>query len=251
MSSIRLHRQVCAFIDVLGGANLFQGKDRKRAAAFFACLGEFERRLNGWSRHFPKKRQASSLVKTFSDNIFVAFPFGSSSKMSDQKVVETFLDELTHQIQELTLFADFPVRGAVSVGPLMFTDKFLFGPALVEAVQLEKEALFPRVLLSKSVLKYISPESPAAKLVLRDSDGKSFLHYLPKSKVWLDRHQNYVRNGLLENASRVHERQKYEWLVQYHNFVTASAGLPEYEISSEYPDRFVMFQQPLPLEAHA
>lgn len=34
MTKIRLHRQVCAFIDVLGGATLFRGKDRKRAEVF-------------------------------------------------------------------------------------------------------------------------------------------------------------------------------------------------------------------------
>lgn len=238
MPSIRLHRQVCAFIDVLGGAKLFRGKDRKRAATFFACIEEFERRLNGWSHHFPKKRRTSSLVKTFSDNIFVAFPFGSSSKMSDEKVVETFLIELSHQIHELTLFAGFPIRGAVSVGPLMFTDKFLFGPALVDAVQLEKEAIFPRVLLSETVLKYVSPESPSANLVLRDADGKVFLHYLSGRAHWLERHRDYVQKGLLENASRVHERQKYEWLAQYHNFVASYAALPEFVVSTERPGAF-------------
>ena len=75
--------------------------------------------------------------------------------MSDEDVVHTFLCELKHQIHELTLFAGFPVRGAVSVGGLMFTDKFLYGPALVDAVQLEKSAIFPRILLGQSVLKYI------------------------------------------------------------------------------------------------
>lgn len=238
MTSIRLHRQVCAFIDVLGGAKLFRGKDRKRAAAFFACMEELERRLNGWSRHFTEKRRTSSLVKTFSDNIFVAFPFGSSSTMSDEKVVETFLDELTHQIHELTLFSGFPIRGAVCVGPLMFTDKFLFGPALVEAVQLEKEAIFPRVLLSETVLKYISPRSSSANLVLRDSDGKAFLHYLTGDVYWLERHREYVQKGLLENASRVHERQKYEWLAQYHNFVVNRTALPELAVFTERPGAF-------------
>lgn len=239
MPTIRLHRQVCAFVDVLGGAQLFRGKDRARAAAFFACLEEFERRLNAWSRHFPEKRRTSSLVKTFSDNIFVAFPFGSSSKMNDEQVVQTFLNELTHQIQELTLYYGFPVRGAVTVGPLMFTDKFLFGPALVDAVQLEKEAIFPRILLDESVLKYVPPKSPTADLVLRDTDGKAFLAYLPKNHGLLESHRDYVQKGLLDNASRIHERQKYEWLAQYHNFVASNAGRAELSVAIERPGAFI------------
>lgn len=238
MKSIRMHRQVCAFIDVLGGAKLFRGKDRKRAAAFFSCLEEFERRLNGWSHHFPKKRRTSSLVKTFSDNIFVAFPFGSSSKMNDEQVVNIFLHELTHQIHELTLMARFPVRGAVSVGSLMFTDKFLFGPALVDAVQLEKAAIFPRVLLSESVLKYIGPESSCSRLVLQDSDGLSFLHYLSGADHWLNSHREYVQHGLIENTGRIHERQKYEWLAQYHNFSANTAQRPELSFPIARTDAF-------------
>lgn len=239
MTSIRLHRQVCAFIDVLGGASLFRGKDRERAADFFACLEEFERRLNRWSPHFPKKRRTSSLVKTFSDNIFVAFPLGSSSKINDEEVVKIFLIELIYQIEQLTLQSGFPLRGAVSVGPLMFTDKFLFGPALVDAVQLEKEAIFPRVLLSDTVLKYVLPESPSANLVLRDSDGKSFLHYLSGPRVcYLELHRDYVQKGLVENAGRIHERQKYEWLAQYHNFVASNAARPELAVLAERPGAF-------------
>lgn len=241
MTSIRLHRQVCAFIDVLGGAKLFLGKNRKRAISFFSCLEEFERRLNGWSSHFPKKRRTSSLVKTFSDNIFVAFPLGSNSKISDEQVVNTFLHELTHQIQELTLIARFPVRGAVSVGPLMFTDKFLFGPALVDAVQLEKAAVFPRVLLSETVLKYIRTESSCSKLVLRDSDGGAFLHYLNDADCWLESHRDYVQQGMHENTGRIHERQKYEWLAQYHNYTANSVERPELLVSIERAGAFLSY----------
>lgn len=231
MSSIRLHRQVCAFIDVLGGSILFRGQDRERAVEFFNLLEDFERRLNGWTHHFPKKRQSSSLVKTFSDNIFVAFPLGSNSKASDEDAIGMFLVELTQQIHQMTVLGGFPMRGAVTVGSLMFTDKFLFGPALVEAVSLEKTAIFPRVLVSKTVLRYIKPDNPRARLVLRDSDGRAFLHYLGSGNGELELHRKYVQQGLLDNASHVHERQKYEWLAQYHNYAVRCAEHPELAVS--------------------
>lgn len=236
MVSVRLHRQICAFIDVLGGAQLFRGKDKARARDFFSCLTEFERRLNGWSHHFPKKRRSASLVKTFSDNIFVAFPFASSSRMSNEDVVSTFIAELKHQIYEMTLIYGFPVRGAISVGSLMFTDKFLFGPALVEAVELEKSAIFPRVLVSDSTLRYLKPDSSSLNLILRDADGCAFLHYLHAPPVLgpilLKRHREYVQRGLIENTNHIRERQKYEWLVQYHNFVASNTGYPELAVST-------------------
>lgn len=244
MKSVHLTRQICAFIDVLGGAKLFRGKDKARAAQFFACLEEFERRMNGWSRHFPNKRQSSALVKTFSDNIVVAFPFRSSSKMDDHDVVDIFLSELIHQIHELTMYSGFPLRGAVAAGGLMFTDKFLFGPALVDAVELEKAAVFPRIVLSESVLRYVKPDSPVAQKILRDADGRSFLHYLGGlNGRWLKRHREYVQQGLTENSNHIHERQKYEWLTQYHNFSAEMAQSPEYAIKIDRSDAFHVLHQ--------
>ncbi|KVZ07618.1 hypothetical protein [Burkholderia ubonensis] len=237
MPNIRLHHQVCAFIDVLGGAKLFRGKDRQRAQEFFFCLEVFEQRMNGWSGHFPKKRQTRALVKTFSDNIFVAFPLRSNPKLTNEQVVAMFLTELTDQIAHLTLMSGFPLRGAVTVGPLMFSEKFLFGPALVEAVELEKAAVIPRIMLSKSVLRHITPDSPYQSLVLRDADGSAFLDYLgrkaliPSAIKW---HREFVQKGLAENASRVRERQKYEWLAQYHNFHAMKVGMLDQCVSIDH-----------------
>lgn len=126
----------------------------------------------------------------------------------------------------------------------MFTDKFLFGPALVEAIQLEKEAIFPRVLLSDAVIKYVSTTTACSNLVLRDSDGKAFLHYLGglSGFAHMKPHRVFVQNGLNENANRAHERQKYEWLAQYHNFVANYMSRNELEISVDRLDAF----SPLP-----
>lgn len=237
MSAIKLHRQVCAFIDVLGGANLFRGRDRERASEFFELLREFERRLNRWSHHFPTKRQSSSLVKTFSDNIFVAFPLRSNSKASDEEIVGLFLYEVSLQIQQMTKFGNFPLRGAITVGPLMFTEQYLFGPALVETVALEKAALFPRVLVSEAALRYIKPDDPHSRLLLRDSDGRVFLHYLSDENR-LEWHREYVQNGLQKYANHVHERQKYEWLARYHNYCTQAQTNLDLSISLDQPGSF-------------
>src|SRR5205807_662034 len=45
-------------------------------------------------------------------------------------------------------------RGAVVEGKVLHTDKMIFGPALVEAYDLEsKAALFPRIILGDSLLE--------------------------------------------------------------------------------------------------
>lgn len=220
MYSFRMHRQICAYIDILGGADLFRGKDRYSALKFLSWVHDFEDRMNDWSHHFPKKRRSSALVKTFSDNIFVAFPLRSNPNKKDAEIVNIFLTELTDQILKLFM-AGFPVRGAVTIGPLLFTDRNLFGPALLDAVQLEKKAGVPRILLSESVIKKISLTTACSNMVMRDSDGKAFLHYLANLApfVYLKEHKKIIERGLIENRNRLDVLQKYEWLARYHNFV--------------------------------
>jgi class 3 adenylate cyclase len=236
LTRVPTQRQICAFVDILGGAQLYLNKHPERAKQFFECVKEFERRLNNWSHHLPHRRRSSALVKTFSDNVVVAFPFGSSEKLDDQQLVSLFLTELKHQVHEFTLYAGFPLRGGVSVGQLLFTDRLVYGPALVEAVRLEKEALFPRVVLGDSVLKYIK-NSPSSRLAVRDSDGKNFLHYLGEGSSCM-LHKSFVHAGLRDNSAHTHERQKYEWLAQYHNFSARAAGRPEFCVDIERPDAF-------------
>lgn len=165
--------------------------------------------------------------------------------MSDAQVIALFLEELKNQIQQLTFYDGFPVRGAVTVGPLMFSDKFLFGPALVEAVQLEKEALFPRILLSQSVLRYITPDSMYSSLVMQDADGHAFLDYLGQ-KIFLNSklewHRKFVEKGLASNLGRVRERQKYEWLARYHNFHAINNDMRHHMIDLNLVGEFSQYQ---------
>jgi len=246
MTTVKMHRHVCAFIDVLGGAQLFKGKDKSRAKGFFGCLEEFERRLNGWSLHFPKKRQSTALVKTFSDNIFVAFPLKSNSKLSDAEVVALFLLELVGQVRHLTVMAGFPMRGAVTIGSLMFSDKFLFGPALVEAVELEKAAVFPRIVLSRSVTQCIQKNDLYHSIALRDVDGQVFLHYLRDAQLFpslFANHRDFVRAGLESNLSRIRERQKYEWLAKYHNHHAHTMGRLDLRVETNLDPYFSPFEK--------
>lgn len=236
MTTVKLHNYVCAYIDILGGADLFRGKNRDRAADFFDLLSDFERRLNKYTTSFRKNKNSSALVKTFSDNIFVAFPLNSSSKIGNEDIVKLLLAELKIRIFQITLLGNFPLRGGISVGPLMFTDQFLFGPALVESVKMEKDAIFPRITLSPTALKLIPSNSPGAEYVIRDADGQFFLHYLTRFE--LAQHKKFVEYGLTENTDNVHKRQKYEWLAQYHNHVAKENSRIDQIITIDRSDAF-------------
>ena len=53
------------------------------------------------------------------------------------------------------LQSGFIVRGGVTVGHLYHSPKIIFGPALVKAVDIEKDAGFPRLLCSHGLIEHL------------------------------------------------------------------------------------------------
>jgi hypothetical protein len=238
MPSLKTHIHVCAYLDVLGGARMFQPRERKRASLFFDCLLEFERRLGGFGIHFSKGQTPPKLVRTFSDNVVVAFPLDTVKGMSRQKTIMLFLSELRNQIVEITTLAGFAVRGGVSVGQLRLDERFVYGKALLDAVDMEKTATFPRILVANSVLNYLSESDKNLSLITSDCDGRYFVNYLGALSADLVIHREFVLTGLGQFAEKIHERQKYEWLARYHNFAALAKGIPELSIKETPGDVF-------------
>ncbi len=73
------------------------------------------------------------------------------------------------------LHIGFLVRGAVVLGKLYHRDNIIFGPALLEAVEMEeREAFYPRILVSDSVIEHCAkfPHDPRDKAMVRDQTGR-------------------------------------------------------------------------------
>lgn len=47
------------------------------------------------------------------------------------------------------------LRGGVTIGNLSFNDDFIFGQGLIDAVELEETAIYPRIIMGKTVLDYV------------------------------------------------------------------------------------------------
>lgn len=120
----------------------------------------------------------------------------------------------------------FFVRGGLSLGSLHVSDHVLFGPALVEAYDLEsRAAVHPRIVLSRAAAE-TQRGTAGGSMLMRDDDGQTFIDYLgavveePDDPIPLLRsHRDTVVDRL--HGSRRHKRrwEKYRWLGEYHNAV--------------------------------
>ena len=129
-------------------------------------------------------------------------------------------------LQNALIAEGFFVRGGLSLGSLHLSDHLLFGPALVEAYDLESTAaVHPRIVLSRAAAA-TQRGTADASMLLCDDDGQTFIDYLGASfdepddpSPLLQGHRDTVVDRL--HRSRRHKRlwEKYRWLAEYHNAV--------------------------------
>lgn len=50
---------------------------------------------------------------------------------------------------------DLFLRGGITIGELSFNDDFVFGQGLIDAVYLEEKAVYPRIIIGKTVIDYV------------------------------------------------------------------------------------------------
>lgn len=99
------------------------------------------------------------------------------------------------------------LRGGISKGNFYYNDYCYFGPALVEAYQLEESANYPRIIFSKSLTKLINTDN---EIISIDNDNKIFIDYLHFYIYHLNNeHPNsYFYNTLLKKLNFIRKIPK-------------------------------------------
>lgn len=175
--------------------------------------------------------------KIFSDNILLGCPITNSHIHSESLFGSLITGIMQFQLQ-LTL-KNYFVRGGWSLGDLFVDDNTIYGEALIQAVNLEKQSYYPRIILSKEVenvcklhLEYYNPkfDSPQNFHLLKDDEGNFFINYLyaiypedpdediDRSVSNLLIHKNNIISNLNIYDGNTKIYDKYIWAAQYHNY---------------------------------
>lgn len=111
-------------------------------------------------------------LRTIAEHAAIEFSFFSDSFAVSAPLAHTerVFEILAHANDEL-LRKEFLSRGGISLGDLFHCEGRIFGPALLEAIQMEHDAKYPRFLCSEALLTHLDESGLKHKLVLRDSYG--------------------------------------------------------------------------------
>lgn len=239
---MKYEQRVVVFIDILGFKSLLDetlekdGSDNEeKINSIISAYNNIQDIWNSSENIEFLYKPSSKQVSIFSDSIVISF------KVDEESQVFHTLIEIKWLIMRL-LSQKILCRGAIAFGKFIHTDKFLFGPALIEAYILEsKAAMYPRVILDKTVID-ISVKNKAAhhtekheleyiySLLDQDSDGMYFIDYFFKAREELDDPEydfpSYIQNlgevirkGLRASShhSKADLRVKYSWMRERYN----------------------------------
>ena len=201
----------------------------------------------------------------FTDNVVIGTPVVGLQDV-EQVLGHTQVDVAYMML--LLLDAGFLARGGITFGDHYMDETFVFGPALIDAVDLEKATKWPRVALSqlaadlnREVVRrfYGDPAfSPQAGELLCDTHGDVFVDHL---NVWfgeedepsvidhyLPRYKATIEQALATHSTGGPVWEKWKWLADYHNYsMSTNLQSPQSFLISAGPPQhgFVSFIQTL------
>jgi hypothetical protein len=240
----------CLFLDILGFKEIVEDSVRpgsgsratkrgRQGSGIYFSLREIAQILS-YKMVVVGKRGRQSLssrrVTQFSDSVVVSYlasEYGSLSSVLND-VVNLQISLINRRIL---------VRGGITRGKLYHADDFVFGPALVEAAELEKGAMYPRVILDRELLRDSltakgATGSPRYEIVSRDLDGMYFVDYFGVNPDLFNDWSEMVEYLIslrevvkgIANKTSVSLRLKHSWLRAKYNDVAEPLHRSRYEI---------------------
>ncbi|SRR5258706_6649167 len=196
-------RIVC-FLDILGfkehiGQTVSSNAvaNRQKIAAIASALEEIRNALD-----IDRPIEESKRVTQFSDSVVISYQVTEPSS-----VFWMLLDVLWVLIALVE--RSMLCRGGLARGPLIHTERLLFGPAMNDAYRLENSAaIYPRVIVPKSIIAlsggyrapHHRPEDEAAyvkSFLKRDADGMYYVDYFGSAA------QSELNNSELDYAAHL------------------------------------------------
>jgi len=263
-------RKVVAYLDVLGFRSIIletaQGRDPTEFPNCF--LGEAHSDVNHVGCRESERELGTAKYKLLQREVSAGNPRKSAvAYFSDSILISADADEigiadLVSRIRFLQLAflweADLPVRGGIAFGDIVHEKTRMYGPALIEAYDLERAPPgHPRVVVSENAIPLLRENpSVAADLDLtRDTDGRQILDLFGSGLGTIgDRQRREVFGGHRasieislrglkgsEQGSDLRVRSKWRYLIGQLNstmsrFSIPGMPIPDWLAAEDYPE---------------
>ena len=200
--------RIIAFIDILGFKELIQCAEKTNDYTKLANLIEESIEL------FNDLNPINDFQFTqFSDSFVLSC---RSFGFDDSMLFMTHLQDLIN----LFLPKKILLRGGITIGKVVHTEKVLMGIGMIRAYELENQlATYPRIIIDNDLIDYWNGYFYSAGLnfekvleVSKDSDGFYFMDYINKSNLPPNRDMLHNKSYELLNSNNSSLMKKGVWL---------------------------------------
>ena len=175
-----LKRYYIAYVDMLGYKDFFQ----KHAEQIPQLLNSICSVISDTKDYIAKANQSQILhsyadmnifMKMYSDNVLLCMEIGET-QFEIVKLL-TFLSIVADVQKEFVVKSGLFLRGGVTIGEMSFNDDFVFGQGVIDGVEMEEHAIYPRIILSKSIVGFLFQTH-----YISDSEMKSCIDIVNKAQ---------------------------------------------------------------------
>lgn len=214
---IKYENKIVAFLDILGFKNAVHTKDVENIFRILNLNYFVVERQQQLKKRFINLEKGKN-VKVFSDSVYLSYPAERCwDLMSDVACLMIGLASM-----------GFYFRGGIACGKVFDDDKILFGPAVIEAYEIESQlAVYPRVVISQEAVNELAQygnKEDFKHYIRQDSDGCYYVNFLVGARN-LYYTVSDVRNPLVKNYRNAKKKNnqkivsKLVWLINYFNSV--------------------------------
>jgi len=221
-----------AFLDILGFKVLTKEAETNRDR--LSDLSELRTILDSHVK-FDNKLLSSSVPNEMkpryifiSDSIIMSVPL--QHDIYDGLVVIVIK---ATQIANKLLEIGYLLRGGIAVGPVWHDNSNIFGTGYIDAVNAEKEANHPRIILTENAVQHWNNSThfgislPQTSLCIKYHDAMIVdtlcQEYVSNEHIWsslediFTKYRNHIINNLQKKIPGSPERGKWEWIAAFFN----------------------------------
>lgn len=217
VSKPRQREGIFAYLDFLGTESFF--REGKADEMLLDLIDLYNVAISQMNSNFGLIGE-KPFTKVFSDNIAVGFHLNKNDTGETIMIKISELLAFIGYFQGSALKKGYLLRGGITCGYYYANETIVWGDALIKTVKMEEEqAVYPRVLVSDSLIMMINKQQSFFKIGLlsEDSkDGKKFVDYL-----WMINDDN-ERKELIDYYIRKRKEsddksviKKYDWIIEY------------------------------------
>jgi len=231
------------FLDILGLTDSIMEteNDQSKVRTIADMLAEVRETTKIINNRAKENWKTDFTAHAFSDSIVISCPTISRNAF-------IFMAHIIAGVQFDVMRRHFFLRGGLSAGGHYEEGGIAFGPAFVRAYELEKQSVWPRVLIDPLVLGKLGPKTVQIALesyISRDESGLYYFNYLHlltvQRSIRLEKRDlTKEKSSYLSSAEMLEKHQRYlltavKKLIEDERFEL----LPRYHAVADYHNRYV------------